>query len=731
MFLSNLPIRRKLMTALLLTSGAVLFLTCAAFLTYEIITLRQGMVQGYTTRAQIIAANSTASLAFQDQADAAGVLAALQTDPRVTAACLYDSQGKIFAKYPADAADGIFPLKPGESGYRDGHLEIFCPVVQGDRTLGSVYVQSDLSALTDRYRAYAWLVAAIIAASLLLAFLLSRLLQRNISTPILALAETARAISHHRDFSVRAEKFGRDELGTLTDAFNQMLSEILAREQALKASEANYREIFDKANDGIIITDPEAGANPIVDMNSRLEKMTGYTLEEYKKVPLEKLFSDKPGFTAADYAPLAQKALTEGPQLFEWLALHRDGRTYWTEVSLQKTILAGKTRLIAFLRDISDRKKLEETTRSQNFITSVLENVPNMIFVKDAKDLRFVMFNKAGEELIGASKADLIGKNDYDFFPKDEADFFTAKDRKTLEEGKLLDIPEETIQTKNKGPRLLHTKKFPVLDKDKKPLYLVGISEDITDQKQQENLRVYAKVLEASNRELQDFVFVASHDLQEPLRKIQAFGNFLKEELGGGLAGTAADYLSRMQDAARRMGLLIEDLLQLTRITTRGQPFLPVELSQVLEEVVSDLEIRIKETQGKVVVGELPKIDADATQMRQLFQNLIANSLKFRKPGVPPVVEVSGKVLPGGSCLLRVKDNGIGFDMKYADKIFNIFQRLNGQEYEGTGIGLAVCRKVVERHNGKIHVSSKPGEGSLFEITLPLRHLQKGETNES
>jgi methyl-accepting chemotaxis protein len=226
MRLRDLPIRQKLMAVNLLTSGTMLILTCAAFIAYEVFTLHKGMVEGYLTRAEIIAANSTASLAFQNEADATEVLGALKTDRRVTAACLYDDKGKLFAKYPSGAADGLFPPGPAESGYRGGHLEIFCPVVQGDRRLGTVYVQSDLSALTERYRAYALLAAAIISGSLLVGFLLSRMLQKQISLPILALAETAQAISNHRDFSVRAKKFGEDELGLLTDAFNQLLAEI-------------------------------------------------------------------------------------------------------------------------------------------------------------------------------------------------------------------------------------------------------------------------------------------------------------------------------------------------------------------------------------------------------------------------------------------------------------------------------------------------------------------------
>jgi len=232
--LRNLPIRRKLMTVNLLISSIVILLTCTAFITYEIITLRKAMLQGYSTRAQIIAANSSAALAFQNEADAADVLSALKTDKRIMTACLYDDQGKILAKYPSNAAAGVFPDAPRASGYQNGCLEIFSPVVQGGRTLGAVYLQSDLSALTDRYRVYAGLAAIIIASSILVAYLLSRMLQRQISLPILALAETARVISDHHDFSVRAAKISDDELGLLTDAFNQMLTQIEAQDMAIK-----------------------------------------------------------------------------------------------------------------------------------------------------------------------------------------------------------------------------------------------------------------------------------------------------------------------------------------------------------------------------------------------------------------------------------------------------------------------------------------------------------------
>ena len=240
--------------------------------------------------------------------------------------------------------------------------------------------------------------------------------------------------------------------------------------------------------------------------------------------------------------------------------------------------------------------------------------------------------------------------------------------------------------------------------------------------------------LERSNRELQDFAFVASHDLQEPLRKIQAFGDRLRTIQGPQFSDQGRDYLDRMHNAAGRMHTLINDLLMFSRVTTKAQPFIPTDLKKVATEVVSDLEARIEDTGARVEIESLPTIEADELQMRQLMQNLIANALKFGKSDEAPVVRVTAEnVRPengGGSAesfvKLSVKDNGIGFDVKYLDRIFTPFQRLHGRnEYEGTGIGLAVCRKIVERHGGSLTAISAPGEGSTFIATLPMKQSKE------
>lgn len=237
-----------------------------------------------------------------------------------------------------------------------------------------------------------------------------------------------------------------------------------------------------------------------------------------------------------------------------------------------------------------------------------------------------------------------------------------------------------------------------------------------------EQLEITNSNLERSNSELQNFAYVASHDLQEPLRKIQAFGNLLVDEYGTELKD-GAEYLERMRKAASRMSVLIEDLLEFSRVTTQARPFIAVDLNDVVQEVLEDLETRIKETDGSIVVDKLPIVTADPLQMRQLFQNLIGNALKFHKENEHPIVHISSLTNAKSARLdmhqLQVTDNGIGFDEKYLDRIFSVFQRLHTRDaFSGTGIGLAVCKKIVERHGGSITAKSKEGKGSTFIMTL-------------
>ena len=253
----------------------------------------------------------------------------------------------------------------------------------------------------------------------------------------------------------------------------------------------------------------------------------------------------------------------------------------------------------------------------------------------------------------------------------------------------------------------------------------------------EQELRLYAAKLEWINRELQDFASVASHDLREPLRKIQIFGGRLVDKYGETLDSTGRDFLNRMCDAAERMQTLLDALLTYARVATKAQPYVEVDLAEVAAEALSNLEARIEQTGAKISFGELPIIQADRSQMVQLLQNLLTNAIKFHRPGEPPVVKVYGHILetgeeqlpynfPGGPLYqIHVVDHGIGFNQRHLDRIFAPFQRLHGRgQYEGTGMGLAICQKIAERHGGKITAQSKPGAGSTFTVTMPAKQLE-------
>ena len=248
---------------------------------------------------------------------------------------------------------------------------------------------------------------------------------------------------------------------------------------------------------------------------------------------------------------------------------------------------------------------------------------------------------------------------------------------------------------------------------------------DVRVRERTAELVVSNAALAVSNKELEQFASVASHDLQEPLRKIQAFGDRLQTKYAEGLGEQGGAYVSKMLLSAARMRGLIDALLEFSRLTTKAHAFSLVDLTAAALDAVSDLEGRIHFTGGKVEIGVLPTIDADPIQMQQLFLNLIGNGLKFQKTDEPPIVNVEARIIEVGRdaamCEISVRDNGIGFEEVYLDRIFDVFQRLHGRhEYEGTGMGLAICRKIVERHGGTITATGKPGTGSIFLVTLPV-----------
>ncbi|HEY8075282.1 MAG TPA: PAS domain-containing protein [Labilithrix sp.] len=373
-----------------------------------------------------------------------------------------------------------------------------------------------------------------------------------------------------------------------------------------------------------------------------------------------------------------------------------------------------------FFEDVTRDRDIEEATRRLNrFLDSILEALPVMVFVKDAAELRFERINRAGEELIGVRRDALIGKNDYDFFPKEQADFFTGEDRKTLAAEAPVEIPAEPIETP-KGRRWLNTRKVAVRDEDGAPRHLLGISVDITERlAADEALRAAKAATDAANRELEAFAHSVAHDLRAPLRAIDGFSQALFEDHGSKLDASGLEQLRRIRAATARTGRIIDDLLELSRVTRREARIEEVDLGEVAREVVA--ELAAANAQRTIVFDVVPSASArgDRGLLRVALENLLANAVKFTSKNERARVRFGVETRDGERAFF-VEDDGVGFDMQYAKKLFGPFERLHSaREFEGTGIGLATVSRIVARHGGRIGAESEPGRGAKFWFTLP------------
>lgn len=376
--------------------------------------------------------------------------------------------------------------------------------------------------------------------------------------------------------------------------------------------------------------------------------------------------------------------------------------------------------------DKKERSVEQEYKENQAFLDSIIENIPDMIFVKDAKELRFIRFNKAGEDLLGFKKSDLLGKNDYDFFPKDQADFFTSRDRSVLDHKVLVDIPEEPIDTKFKGKRILHTKKIPILDDKGEPRYLLGISEDITDRKKmEEGIRVIEELREL-DRMKSEFISVAAHQLRTPLSAVRWTVNLLLGDELGAPTPDQKKFLLKAFETTDRMIGLVNDLLGADRVASDKFRYdmQPVDMLELVDSVVSELlPLAAVRNIRMIAPSRSDKqtylVKADSEKLRGVLQNLLENSIKYSPSGR----EVELGIIDGEKEIkVSVKDSGIGIPPEEQARVFERFYRASNAvkvEANGSGLGLYIVKSVIEKHGGRIWFESKVGSGTTFYFTIP------------
>ena len=476
MAFKDVPIQKKLIRVILITSGAVLLLTCSAFYAYEFLTFRKTIVNQLTTLGKIIAANSTAALAFESKDEADQILAALSAEPHVVAAGLYTEDGKLFSRYPGSLKVSQFPKDIKKTGFffQQSYIVGYLPVKEGDRWLGTLYLRSDMKAISQRFTLYGGIVVLVLILSSLLAYLLTERLQRRISDPILSLAETAKAISNRQDYSVRATKLGNDELGLLTDAFNQMLTRI------------------------------EEQSQEIISFNQQLEQK----------------------------------------------------------------------------------------------------------------------------------------------------------------------VNSRTIQ------------------------------------------------LEAANQELEAFSYSVSHDLRAPLRAVHGYAQILEEDYNAVLDDEARRLIGVIQQNAKQMGMLIDDLLAFSRLGRKELTKNLVPMTELVESTVADIK-KNAPYNAQIIIHPLHTVFADRSLLSQVFINLLSNAIKYSSATEKPVIEVRS-YQENEHIIVEVKDNGAGFDNQYVHKLFGVFQRLHSsEEFEGTGVGLALVKRIITKHGGTVWAHGELNKGASFFFSLP------------
>ncbi len=636
-FFRHLSLKWKLLTIILSLSTMGLVISAIGLSFSEKIYFQISLVRNLNILAQVVGENSTAALLFTDKNAAKETLGTLRANQHIQAAGIYDPRGNLFVSFSRRHTPHHFPkdIPPGPSHhFRENDLTLFQPIFSNGKKIGTVYLFTDLEEIASRLNNFIWVYAGLLVGVLGIVTIISFKMQGWVTRPVIELANTARAVSIEKNFSIRAKKITDDELGFLVDSFNQMLEEVQKRDEKLQQAQQALKK--------------------------RVKELHQEVFERRR----------------------AEEALRE---------------------SEERTRMIVATALDAVI-----------TINSKGIITG---------------------WNQQAEQMFGWSKSEVLEQ------PLSEK-IIPARYREAHHKGMdhYLATGEGPILNKRIEITALHKNgiEFPIEIsispfKMGKEIIFSSFVRDITERKQAENqLRHYAAELERSNQELEQFAYIASHDLKEPLRGIYNYATFLIEDYHDKLDEEGRSKLETLKRLTQRMEQLIDSLLYFSRVGRVDLAFAETDLNDVLATVIDNLHISLKDKGMEVRIPEkLPRIRCDRVRISEVFHNLITNAMKYNdKPH--PWVEI-GYFPPGSElpeCInestentqpvFYVKDNGIGIRERHLDTIFRIFKRLHGRNKfgGGTGAGLTIVKKIIERHNGRIWVTSTVGEGTTFYFTL-------------
>lgn len=621
----NQSIRDKFRTLVLAISVLAVAGSCGVFVAYLWVTTRARLVLSQETMATIVADQTTAALEFVQPAQAAAILASLKAERRIAAAAVYDRPGRLFARHLRDGvAPGSLPDRPGPDGQRfeDGFLVIHQPIQSGGERVGTLVIRTDLSDLKERIFVVIGTSILVLIGACVIVFFLSTKLAGLVTGPVLRLAEVAQTVSKKKDYSIRVEAGAQDEMGRLIEGFNEMLSQIQARDGALAA-----------ARD---------------DLEKRVQERTR-DLEE-KDIRLTE---------AQEIARMGSWEWTLATNHVSW-----SDEVYRIYGVMPSKFGGGFADFVA-LAHPDDRTLLRETLETAR---------------------------RKREPLI--------------------LDFRVIR-------------PDGSV-------RHLHARGKMVLDDHGKPVRLAATIQDITERKLadqaihdlNDELKARMADLAAANKELEGFSYSVSHDLRAPLRAIDGYSRMLLEDFGDQAQGDTRRYLDIIVANTRKMGQLIDDLLAFARMGRKTLETSRIDMNALVKDVVEEQRQQSPDRALDIRVGSLPPAQGDPAMFRQVCTNLVSNAIKYTRGRSPAVIEIGARAEPKETVYF-VKDNGVGFEMEFAHKLFGVFQRLHAEkDFEGTGVGLALVHRIVQRHGGRVWADGKVGVGATFAFALPNGHAE-------
>jgi len=507
--------------------------------------------------------------------------------------------------------------------------------------------------------------------------------------------------------------------GVLVTAAIRNISVRKAAEGHLAQMEGRYRGLLEAAPDAMVVVDQ---GGEIVLLNLQAEKQFGYSRDELIGQRVTNIIPE--GFAErliADGTRTAADALTQqiGTGI-ELVARRKDGTDFPIEIMLSPLDSADGVLVTAAIRDISVRKAAEEhLAQMEGRYRGLLEAAPDaMVVVNQSGEI--VLLNLQAEKQFGYHRDELLGQQVTNIIPDGFAERLLADDLRSAEDALAQQIGTgiELVARRKDGTDFPIEIMLSPLDSAEGVLVTAAIRDISVRKAAEEHLGQKVEELKRSNEELGQFAYIASHDLQEPLRMVASYTQLLSKRYTGQLDADADEFIGFAVDGASRMQRLIDDLLAFSRVATSGNELADTSSEYALEQALQNLHWAIKDSGGLVTHDPLPAVQADEMQLVQLFQNLIGNAIKYQNPGIPQV-HISAARRGKASWTFAVKDNGLGIDPQYFEKIFGMFQRLHKRdEYSGTGVGLAICRKIVERHGGALTVESALGKGSTFSFSL-------------